>query len=88
MAKFLTRAESRGEIHEIKISRESPHISSLMFADNLTIFCRVNIVESYVVLNCLDKFSLCSVQLINFTKSSIHVNNNVPTTTRRSIYVI
>lgn len=85
MARLLHRAELDGSIHGIKISRHSPAIANLMFADDLTIFCRATLVETAALLKPLTTFCDWSGQLINFSKSSIHFSNNVPGSLRRSI---
>lgn len=77
MARFLHRAEQTGSIHGIKISKESPTIANLMFADDLTIFCRANLAEAAALLSDLHKFCSWSGQQINLSKSSIHFSHNV-----------
>lgn len=56
-----------------------------MFADDLTIFCKANMSKTDTVLKDLDRFRSWSRQQINFSKSSIHFNNNVHGVMRRSI---
>lgn len=77
MTRMLARAENRGKIHGIKVSRESPFISNLMFANDLTIFCRAKVEEVGALLDCFNKFNAWSGQAINFAKSSIYFSGNV-----------
>lgn len=88
LARILTKVESNGVIHSVKISRTSPAISNLMFANDLTIFCRANENEAPGVLGCLQRYCEWFSQLLNFSKSSIHFSNNVQAVTRRKIYGI
>lgn len=53
MARLLHKAELEGSIHGIKISRNSPAIANLMFADDLTIFCKVTMTETEALLRPL-----------------------------------
>lgn len=57
MARFLQQAEMDRYIHGIKISHSSPPVANLMFADDLTIFCKATMVEAEAVLSSLNKFS-------------------------------
>lgn len=52
-SRLLTKAKSEGKIHGVKMSRTSPPISHLMYADDLTIYCRANIEEVSEVAKCL-----------------------------------
>lgn len=60
MARMLHRAELDGHIHGIKVARSSPPVTHLMFADDLTIFCRATLAESESIRGSLRKFSLWS----------------------------
>lgn len=76
LSRFITRAESIGDIHGVKISQESPLISHLMFADDLLIFCRANTIEVKKVKRCLNVYCTWSGQSINYAKSIIHFSCN------------
>lgn len=77
LSRLLTRAKMHGVLHGIKISRESPPESHLMFADDLSIFCRAIKEEAEVVDDCLQTFSKWSGQIVSNSKSSIHYSRNV-----------
>lgn len=77
LARLLCKVEANGDLHGIKISRGSPPISNLIFVDDLTVFCRVNMNEADVLLECLNKYRTWSGLAINCQKSSIHFSSNV-----------
>lgn len=53
IARLLYRAEKEGFIHGIKVSISSPPIAKLIFVDDLTIFCQVNLHETEAVFHSL-----------------------------------
>ncbi|KAI5678646.1 hypothetical protein M9H77_09596 [Catharanthus roseus] len=44
--RMITRVENENNIHGIKVCRTSPSVSHLMYIDDLTIFCRVELIEA------------------------------------------
>lgn len=56
-SRLILKEENRGSIHCIKISRQSPPISHLLFADDLKIFSRAKKSEALSILSCLEKYS-------------------------------
>lgn len=81
---MITRAEM-DNIHGIKISRGSPLITHIMFADNLIIFCKANERDALEVKKVLDLFCKLSRQSINQEKSSIHYSQNVDRKTKEKL---
>lgn len=83
---ILTKAETDGCIHSIKVSRISPPISHLMYADDLVVYCRATKEEATEILKCLDTFTTWSGQEVkNKAKSSINFSCNTPMATRVEI---
>lgn len=76
LTKLLLREENRGTLHGIKISRQAPAISHLMFADDTMIFCRANTREATSILNCLDTYEKWSGQSFNRGKSKVFFSKN------------
>lgn len=70
------REEISGSLHGIKISRRSPSVSHLLFADDVMVFARANANEAYTILKCLSIYSAWSGQSINPFKSSIFFSRN------------
>lgn len=85
LSRILTKAENDGKIHGIKVSRTSPPISHLMYADDLNIYCKATASEAQEVAHCLRTFCDWSGHAFNYSKSSIHFSKNVPREEKLSI---
>lgn len=83
--RILARAEHEGKISGIKISRCSPRVTHLMYADDLVIYCKADLNEDKEVINCLQLYCSWIGQAINWNKSSIHFNSNVNSQLRGEI---
>jgi len=53
---LLQQAESRGDIHGIKVARGAPSVSHLLFADDTLLFFKANTRESQTVKDVLDLY--------------------------------
>lgn len=78
LSRITSRAEMEGKITGIKVSRTSPRITRLMYADDLVIYCKANMEEVTEVKRCLDSYCLWTGQQINWEKSEVHFSPNVP----------
>lgn len=76
LTRIIMREENRGSIHGVKISRNAPPVSHLLFADDLIIFSRANKFEATTIRSCLQKFSAWSGQTINEAKLAVHFSRN------------
>ena len=85
MSRLLLREEMLGSLHGLKIARLSPPISHLLFAYDVIIFSKANSAEAFVILNCLNTYSLWSRQCINFCKSVVFYNRNCKPNIKDSI---
>jgi hypothetical protein len=85
LSRLLIREEQAGNFHGIKISRNSPAVSHLLFADDLMIFSRGNAAEASCIKSCLAKFSSWSGQKINLEKSSLCLSKNCTAATMGAI---
>lgn len=56
LSRLLLKVEAEGRIHGVKVSRNSPLVTHVMFTYDLTIFVKVSIEEAREVKSCLDKF--------------------------------
>lgn len=56
LSRIICKVENSGKIHRVKVSKISPSILNLMFADDQTIFCIANVEESKELKKCLDLF--------------------------------
>jgi hypothetical protein len=85
LSALLRQAEARGDIHGIKICRNAPIVSHLLFADDCFLFFRANIVEAEVMKNILSTYEAASGQAINFQKFEIFCSRNVPNVVQMSV---
>lgn len=85
LSRLLAREEVVGRLNGVKVSRSSPKITYLMYADDLVIYCQAKLEEAVVVKRCLQHYSDWTGQEINFSKSSIHFSRNVNRRLRRDL---
>uniref|UniRef100_A0A803QE41 Reverse transcriptase domain-containing protein n=1 Tax=Cannabis sativa TaxID=3483 RepID=A0A803QE41_CANSA len=78
LSKLVLKAEGQGKIHGIKIAREAPSISHLMFADDTILFLRANVGEANEIMKCLATYEAWSGQTCSKTKSSVLFSQNTP----------
>lgn len=71
LSRLITKEELRGNLHGIKICRQGPPISHLLFADDIVIFSRATSNGIATVLSYLNKYSVIYGQKVNFAKSTI-----------------
>ncbi|GLT54185.1 hypothetical protein SLA2020_274050 [Shorea laevis] len=76
LSRLLIREELAGNIHGIKISRSSPSVSHLLYADDLMVFSRGTSAEALCILSCLNKYLAWSGQQVNLDKSSLCLSKN------------
>lgn len=69
----------------IRVLRQSPKITHLMYVDDLVIYCRTFIEKVVEATKCLQTYCRWTRQDINWTKSSIHFNRNVSSQLRGEI---
>jgi hypothetical protein len=85
LSRLIAREENLGLMHGIKMARNCPPISHLLFADDVIIFSRANVNEAKVVLNCLNTYSSWSGQHINMSKSAIFFSRNCRSNSKAAI---
>lgn len=69
----------------IRVLRQSPKITHLMYVDDLVIYCRTFIEKVVEATKCLQTYCRWTRQDINWTKSSIHFSRNVSSQLRGEI---
>lgn len=69
LSRLVACAEHAGNFHSIKIARVAPPISHLLFADDLTFFCRATTREAPTLRDVLNTFERWTGQTINLSKS-------------------
>lgn len=71
-------AEREGRITGLKIARNSPQISHLLFADDSLFFCRADIQQCSKLVRIINTYGLSSGRQLNVNKSSILFGSKVP----------
>lgn len=85
LSRLLAREEMLNNFKGVKVSRTSPSVSHLLFADDLVIFCRSTIEDASCIKRTLDTISLSSSQLPNNDKSMVHFSSNTLSQTKYNI---
>jgi hypothetical protein len=76
LSRLLQKEESVGALKGLKIARNCPAISHLLFADDLLIFGKATLSEASCINRCINKYTAWSGQAINPGKSSVHFSKN------------
>lgn len=63
-------------IHGIRISRRSPEVSHLFFADDSLVFFQADVNECRALHHCISIYEKASGQVVNFEKSTISFSPN------------
>uniref|UniRef100_A0A803NMF8 Reverse transcriptase n=1 Tax=Cannabis sativa TaxID=3483 RepID=A0A803NMF8_CANSA len=77
LSRLLLREEDHGRITGFKVSRSSPPISHLMYADDTLIFCKADMEEIETVQECIRTYCEWSGQCINVRKSAYVFSKNM-----------
>ncbi|KAL0728180.1 hypothetical protein Bca4012_024273 [Brassica carinata] len=81
----MNRAENRGTIHGMKLTKKCPSVQHLLFADDSLFLCKANLPEVGEFLRCLKLYGDSSGQVINFQKSAITFGAEVDPVMKRLI---
>lgn len=79
------KAQAKGDIIGVKVSRNSPAINHLLFADDTMFFSRTDARSCAALLAILKKYENASGQFINLEKSSITFSAKTPSESKRRI---
>ncbi|KAK2454351.1 hypothetical protein QL285_001920 [Trifolium repens] len=77
LSSLINQAENRGDIYGVKICRNAPIISHLLFADDCFLFFRATENEAMIMKNILATYEAASGQSINLLKSELFCSRNV-----------
>ncbi|XP_048623656.1 uncharacterized protein LOC125592497 [Brassica napus] len=78
-------AEREGRITGLKIARNSPPVSHLLFADDSLFFCRAEVAQCTELMQIINTYGCSSGQQLNVEKSSILFGNKVPPDLKKEI---
>ncbi|MCH80360.1 replication protein A 70 kDa dna-binding subunit, partial [Trifolium medium] len=85
LSALIKQAEHKGELHGVKICRNAPIISHLLFADDCFLFFKATTNEANVMKNILSLYESASGQAINLQKSEFYCSRNVSAEVREAI---
>lgn len=85
LSRLILREETKKNLEDICLSRISPTLSHILFANDLILFGKATNQTTQTFVRCLDTYSSWSGQKINKGKSLIHLSNNTPTGNKREI---
>jgi len=73
---LLLHAEENGKISGVKVCRDAPPVTNLLFADDSLILMKANQQNASALKSVLDLYCAASVQLVSVEKSSIFFSPN------------
>lgn len=79
------RAQDNGQLSGIQVSRGSPRVNHLLFADDTMFFCKTSTKCVEALSNILQKYEVASGQMINVDKSSITFSGKIPVEIRNQV---
>lgn len=85
LSAVLNTANGNGTLHGIRVCRNAPPISHLMFADDCLLFCRATVTECARLKQVLEDYEAASEQAINFEKSGLFFSRNIDEDRRQVI---
>ena len=84
---LLTHAEKNGNILGIKVCRDAPPITNLLFADDSLILMKANQHNAEALKTALDLYCQASGQLVSIEKSSIFFSPNTKVEIREQLCI-
>ncbi|WZZ51435.1 hypothetical protein YC2023_051542 [Brassica napus] len=81
----LQRAEEEGRLTGLKIARDSPAVSHLLFADDSLFFCKADVQQCAELMRIIKLYGRASGQQLNPGKSSILFGSKVDQDLKRAL---
>lgn len=85
LSALIKEYERRGRFQGIKIARNAPVVSHMLFADDSYMYCKANGEGTRSAMDLLQQFQNASGQQVNLAKSSIFFSPNTDTNTRSEV---
>ena len=85
LSRLFLQKETNGSLQGIKIARNCPPISHLMFVDDLVVFSHANQDDLQEIQSCLSQFQTWSGLSINMRKLAITFSKNVPSSSKTNL---
>lgn len=77
LSHIIRKAVSDGEWKGVRLSRQGPILSHLLFADDMILFTEATESQVHIVKKCLETFGAASGQKVNLYKSQVSFSANV-----------
>ncbi|XP_027155460.1 uncharacterized protein LOC113766368 [Coffea eugenioides] len=82
---LITKAVDRKILTGIKVSKDSPTVSHLFFADDSLLCCKASKKEALKIKNIIQQYGQASGQVVNFEKSAMFFAKNTPIRIRKEV---
>ena len=82
---LLNHAEQSGELVGVKVCRDAPSVTNLLFADDSLILMKANVQNATCLKSLLDLYCGASGQLVSVDKSSIFFSPNTSVLVREEV---
>lgn len=82
---LLHRESQLRNLHGIRVARNAPEITHLLFAGDSLLFARANLREAETISQILNRYQLASSQLVSLDKSEVSFSRNVPVSEQQMI---
>ncbi|XP_073051225.1 uncharacterized protein [Primulina eburnea] len=80
LSHLICQAVENNHWKAIRLSRNGPPLSHLLFADDIVLFAEASNEQLTIIMEILNKFCSCSGETVNFQKSHMFVSKNVNNT--------
>ena len=88
LTSLIAHEEERGNLIGVKVCRDSPIISHLLFADDSLILMKANSANAITLQNILNDYCLASGQMVSAAKSSIYFSPNTIVEEKAEVFQI
>ena len=85
LSRLLKGAESRGELHGVRVCRDAPVVSHLLFADDSLILMQASKENADNLKRLLDRYCAKSGQKVSDEKCSIFFSENTDVTVKAEV---
>lgn len=86
LSSLLHKESQLKNLQGIKVARNAPQITHLLFVDDSLVLARANEKEVEPIIQILQSYQLASGQLVNFDKSDMPYSRNMPIQDEEIIY--
>ncbi|KAL8088671.1 hypothetical protein AgCh_038446 [Apium graveolens] len=85
LSSLIQRYKQKSWIQGVKVCRQAPSITHMLFADDSYLFCKANGTEVEYILRLLKVFEKASGQKVNLSKSVVFFSSNIDVNSRSQL---